>query len=98
MKSSGDLELDGARAISSKLSLPSTFCRIMKTTIFTALFVQDQIAIVQNKLWLTVGSKFEHNIFTGWENEPSARAAVDANFPSDNMGSRDARGTHAFPY
>jgi iron complex outermembrane receptor protein len=36
-------------------------------------FVQDQIAILQNKLWLTVGSKFEHNIFTGWENEPSAR-------------------------
>jgi iron complex outermembrane receptor protein len=36
-------------------------------------FVQDQIAIVQNKLWLTVGSKFEHNIFTGWENQPSAR-------------------------
>ena len=36
-------------------------------------FVQDQIAIFENKLWLTVGSKFEHNIFTGWENEPSAR-------------------------
>jgi iron complex outermembrane recepter protein len=36
-------------------------------------FVQDQITILQNRLWLTVGSKFEHNIFTGWENEPSAR-------------------------
>jgi iron complex outermembrane receptor protein len=36
-------------------------------------FVQDQIAIVQNKLWLTLGSKFEHNIFTGWETEPSGR-------------------------
>jgi iron complex outermembrane recepter protein len=36
-------------------------------------FVQDQIAIVQNKLWLTLGSKFEHNIFTGWEYEPSGR-------------------------
>ena len=36
-------------------------------------FVQDQIAILQNKLWLTVGSKFEHNIFTGWESEPSTR-------------------------
>ena len=36
-------------------------------------FVQDQIAIVQNKLWFTLGSKFEHNIFTGWENEPSGR-------------------------
>jgi iron complex outermembrane receptor protein len=36
-------------------------------------FVQDQIAVLRNKLWLTVGSKFEHNIFTGWETEPSAR-------------------------
>ena len=36
-------------------------------------FVQDEIAILPNKLWLTVGSKFEHNIFTGWENEPSGR-------------------------
>ena len=38
-----------------------------------SVFVQDQIAIVQNKLWVTLGSKFEHNIFTGWENEPSGR-------------------------
>jgi iron complex outermembrane receptor protein len=36
-----------------------------------SIFVQDQIAIVQSKLWLTVGSKFEHNIFTGWESQPS---------------------------
>lgn len=36
-------------------------------------FLQDQIAILQNKLWLTLGSKFEHNIFTGWETEPGAR-------------------------
>ena len=36
-------------------------------------FIQDQIAIVQNKLWLTAGSKLEHNIFTGWESQPSGR-------------------------
>ena len=36
-------------------------------------FVQDQIAIVHNKLWMTLGSKFEHNIFTGWETLPSGR-------------------------
>jgi iron complex outermembrane receptor protein len=36
-------------------------------------FVQDQIAVVQNKLWLTLGSKFERNIFTGWEKQPSGR-------------------------
>jgi iron complex outermembrane receptor protein len=35
--------------------------------------VQDRIAIVQNKLWLTLGSKFERNNYTGWENQPGAR-------------------------
>jgi iron complex outermembrane receptor protein len=36
-------------------------------------FAQDQIALVGNKLWATLGSKFEHNIYTGWEIMPSAR-------------------------
>jgi iron complex outermembrane receptor protein len=61
---------------------PSDIIQTVPTVNFTphhqddniySAFVQDQIAIVQNKLWLTVGSKFEHNIFTGWENEPSGR-------------------------
>jgi iron complex outermembrane recepter protein len=36
-------------------------------------FAQDEIAIVQSKLWATLGTKFEHNIYTGWEVMPSAR-------------------------
>lgn len=36
-------------------------------------FVQDKVTIVQSKLWATLGSKFEHNIYTGWEAQPSAR-------------------------
>jgi iron complex outermembrane receptor protein len=61
---------------------PSDFIQTVATVNFLphhesdniySAFVQDQIAILQNKLWLTVGSKFEHNIFTGWESEPSAR-------------------------
>lgn len=61
---------------------PSTFIEVVPTTVFVpahedeslySTFVQDQIALLQNQLWLTVGSKFEHNIYTGWENEPSAR-------------------------
>jgi iron complex outermembrane recepter protein len=61
---------------------PSDFIQTVATLNFTphheddniySAFVQDQIAIFQNKLWLTLGSKFEHNIFTGWENEPSGR-------------------------
>jgi iron complex outermembrane recepter protein len=36
-------------------------------------FVQDEIAIVPNKFSLTIGSKFEHNNYTGFEIQPSIR-------------------------
>ncbi|PYV35782.1 MAG: TonB-dependent receptor [Acidobacteria bacterium] len=36
-------------------------------------FVQDEIPIVENKLWITVGSKVLHNNYTGFEVQPSAR-------------------------
>jgi iron complex outermembrane receptor protein len=36
-------------------------------------FLQDDIAIVNTNLHLTIGSKFEHNDFTGFEVQPSAR-------------------------
>lgn len=37
-------------------------------------FVQDEIALVQNKVYLTAGAKLEHNDFTGFEFMPSVRA------------------------
>ncbi|MGB0468481.1 MAG: TonB-dependent receptor plug domain-containing protein [Pontibacterium sp.] len=36
-------------------------------------FIQDQIALSPDELTLTLGSKFEHNDFTGWEVQPSVR-------------------------
>jgi iron complex outermembrane receptor protein len=36
-------------------------------------FVQDEITLVPNRLRLTLGSKFEHNDFTGFEIQPSGR-------------------------
>lgn len=42
------------------------------TQLFSA-FVQDEIAIIADRLSLTVGSKFEHNDFTGFEYQPSGR-------------------------
>jgi iron complex outermembrane recepter protein len=36
-------------------------------------FLQDKIALVSDKLFLTVGSKLEHNYYTGFEVQPSAR-------------------------
>jgi len=40
--------------------------------LYTA-FVQDKITLVPQRLWLTLGSKFEHNNYTGFEVQPGAR-------------------------
>jgi len=40
---------------------------------------QDEIALFQNHLHFTVGSKLEHNEYTGWEVEPSGRLAWTPN-------------------
>ena len=36
-------------------------------------FIQDEISLVDKRLRITIGSKFEHNDFTGFEVEPNAR-------------------------
>src|SRR4030095_8746876 len=36
-------------------------------------FAQDEIKLVPEQLSLTVGSKFEHNNYTGFEIQPNAR-------------------------
>ena len=36
-------------------------------------FLQDEITLVEDKLRLTLGSKLEHNDYTGWEVQPGAR-------------------------
>jgi iron complex outermembrane receptor protein len=38
-------------------------------------FLQDEIALVRDKLKLTLGSKLEHNDYTGFEVQPSGRIA-----------------------
>lgn len=44
-----------------------------RTTQLFSTFLQDQISIVPKRLFLTLGSKFEHNDFTGFEFQPGAR-------------------------
>lgn len=44
-------------------------------------FMQDKISIIQDKLFLTLGGKIEHNDFSGFEYEPSARISW---LPSEN--------------
>jgi iron complex outermembrane receptor protein len=36
------------------------------------LYVRDEVEILPNKLLLSFGSKLEHNVFSGWEAQPSA--------------------------
>ena len=36
-------------------------------------FVQDKVALSADELYLTLGSKFEHNDYTGFEYQPSAK-------------------------
>ncbi len=36
-------------------------------------FIQDEITLAPDKWWLTLGSKFEHNDYTGFEVQPSMR-------------------------
>jgi len=36
-------------------------------------FIQDEIMLMPDQLWLTLGSKIEHNDFTGYEIQPSGR-------------------------
>src|SRR6185312_7123072 len=61
---------------------PSEFIQTVPTIVFRpfhqadniySAFLQDEIAILRNQLSLTLGTKFEHNIYTGWETLPGAR-------------------------
>jgi iron complex outermembrane receptor protein len=46
----------------------------LSTQIFSA-FIQDEIALVRNRVYLTVGTKLEHNYYTGFNMLPSVRVA-----------------------
>ncbi|MEJ0061632.1 MAG: TonB-dependent receptor [Alphaproteobacteria bacterium] len=50
-----------------------TFKPSSDTFNFFNVFVQDKITLLQDELFLTLGSKFENNDYTGFEYEPNAR-------------------------
>lgn len=52
---------------------PVEFFPTERTTQLVSAFVQDELAIIPEKLRLTLGAKVEHNDYTGWELQPSAR-------------------------
>ncbi len=42
-------------------------------------FIQDEITLIPSRLFLTVGTKLEHNDTTGWELQPGLRASWQPN-------------------
>jgi iron complex outermembrane receptor protein len=50
-----------------------SFTRTSEVLNFISAFVQDEIALVKDRLSLTVGSKLEHNDYSGLEVQPGAR-------------------------
>jgi iron complex outermembrane recepter protein len=58
---------DGNFTDTSQVSIPD-----QNQDMYSA-FLQDQIKLIDRQLWLTLGTKYEHNDFTGSEWQPSAR-------------------------
>lgn len=48
-----------------------------RTTVVYSAFLQDEISVIQDRLRLTLGSKIEHNDYTGWELQPSGRLSLN---------------------
>ena len=56
-------------------TLRTSFTPASSTTQLFSSFVQDEITILPDRLYLSVGTKLEHNDYTGFGLEPSARIA-----------------------
>jgi iron complex outermembrane receptor protein len=66
----------GFRTVSSILNSTSTltFAPARRLDELYSVFAQDEIRL-RDSVWLTAGSKLEHNSYTGFEYEPSLRLA-----------------------
>ena len=67
----------GYRRTADKIgnSFDVTLTPAERTDELVSAFLQDEIALVPKIVTLTLGSKFEHNDYTGFEFQPSARLA-----------------------
>ena len=66
-----------------------------RTNSLFSLMAQDEIALKPNRLYLTLGSKFERNDFTGFEMQPTIRVRWTPDDASDSLGRRLARSASA---
>ncbi|MFN0086234.1 MAG: TonB-dependent receptor plug domain-containing protein [Blastocatellia bacterium] len=65
----------GYRVTADRLAdrLSSTFIPSQRTVNLFSAFLQDEIRLVPGRARLTLGSKFEHNDYTGFEIQPNVR-------------------------
>jgi iron complex outermembrane receptor protein len=54
-------------------TIPISFSPDSRTDELWSAFIQDDINIIKDKVWITLGSKFEHNDYSGLEIQPSIR-------------------------
>lgn len=60
-------------------TLRISFTPASRTTQLFSSFVQDEITILPERLYLTLGTKLEHNDYTGFQLEPSGQIAWTPN-------------------
>lgn len=74
----------GARFISINMTgLPPVFiAKDLNSENILNAFLQDTYALIPNSVYITLGTKLEHNSFTGLEVEPSARVSW---YPDDKQ-------------
>jgi len=68
----------GYRRIADSDNRPTAFLSLtptQRTDNLYSAFLQDKITLNPNDLFLTLGSKFEHNAYSGFEVQPSARVS-----------------------
>ncbi len=71
-KSSGDWGT-GSLGIISRILILRTINPSSRTDQLFSAFIQDDITLIKDRLRWVIGSKFEHNDYTGFEVQPSTR-------------------------
>lgn len=62
--------------------IPLSYSPSTRNVEIYSAFIQDKIGLIADELYLTLGSKFEHNDQTGFEYQPNARLAY---YPTRNQ-------------
>lgn len=77
-----DIEDSTAADVDGLLFTPIKYSPNKRNDEIYSAFIQDKIGLVEDKLYLTLGSKFLTNDYTGFEYQPSARLTY---YPSRNQ-------------